>query len=101
MSQLDSPLSKRLHIVPDRDYREIQRSAQSRGMSIAEWVRQALDLARSREPASITGKKIDAVRTAVRHACPTGDVDTVLAELESGYGTGASNDPFAAREGTN
>ena len=40
-------MSKRLQvIVADLDYREIQRSAQSRGMSIAEWVRQALDLAR-------------------------------------------------------
>jgi hypothetical protein len=82
-------MSKRLQvIVPDPDYREIQRSARSRGMSIAEWVRQALDLARRREPASTTGKKIDVVRAAVRHGYPTGDIDTMLAEIESGYGTG-------------
>jgi hypothetical protein len=77
-------MSKRLQvIVPDLDYREIQRSAQSRGISIAEWVRQALDLARRREPGSTTGKKIDVVRAAVRHAYPTGDIDIMLAEIES------------------
>ena len=82
-------MSKRLQvIVPDPDYREIQGSARSRGMSIAEWVRQALDLARRREPASTIGKKIDVVRAAVRHAYPAGDIDTMLAEIESGYGTG-------------
>jgi hypothetical protein len=82
-------VSKRLQvIVPDLDYREIQRSARSRGMSIAEWVRQALDLARRREPASTAGKKIDVVRAAVRHAYPSGDIDTMLAEIESGYGAG-------------
>jgi hypothetical protein len=81
-------MSKRLQIiVPDLDYREIQRSARSRGMSIAEWVRQALDLARRREPASTADKKIDVVRAAVRHAYPSGDIDTMLAEIESGYGT--------------
>jgi hypothetical protein len=82
-------MSKRLQvIVPDLDYREIQRSAQSRGISIAEWVRQALDMARRREPGSTTGKKIDVVRAAVRRAYPTGDIDIMLAEIESGHGTG-------------
>jgi hypothetical protein len=82
-------MSKRLQvIVPETDYREIQRSARSRGMSIAEWVRQALDLARRREPVSATSKKIEVVRAAVRHAYPTGDIDAMLAEIESGYGTG-------------
>ena len=78
-------MSKRLQVIlADLDYREIQRSAQSRGMSIAEWVRQALDLARRCEPGSTTGKKIDVVRAAVRHAYPTGDIDTMLAEIENG-----------------
>jgi hypothetical protein len=57
-------------------------------MSIAEWVRQALDLARRREPASNTGKKLDVIRAAVRHAYPTGDINNILSEIESGYGSG-------------
>jgi hypothetical protein len=44
--------SKRLQVILEYpEYREIQRVARSRPMSIAEWVRQALDLARWEEPA--------------------------------------------------
>ena len=44
-------MAKRLQVImQDPDYREIQRVARSRHMSIAEWVRQALDHARRREP---------------------------------------------------
>lgn len=82
-------MAKRLQVIlQDPDYREIQRMARSRHMSIAEWVRQALDRARRREPASNTGKKLDVIRAAVRHAYPTGDIDTILREIESGYGSG-------------
>ena len=82
-------MAKRLQVIlQDPDYREIQRMARSRHMSIAEWVRQALDLARRREPASNTRKKLDVIRAAVRYAYPTGDIDTILREIESGYGSG-------------
>ncbi len=82
-------MAKRLQVIlQDPDYREIQRMARSRHMSIAEWVRQALDLARRREPASNTGKKLDVIRAAVRYAYPTGEIDTILREIESGYGSG-------------
>jgi hypothetical protein len=82
-------VAKRLQVIlQDPDYREIQRMAGARHMSIAEWVRQALDLARRREPASNAGKKLDVIRAAVRHAYPTGDIDTLLREIESGYGSG-------------
>ncbi len=33
-------------ILQDREYREIQRMARSLRMSVAEWIRQALELAR-------------------------------------------------------
>ena len=43
-------MAKRLQVImQDPDYREIQRMARSRQMSVAEWVRQALDLARRRK----------------------------------------------------
>jgi hypothetical protein len=58
-------------------------------MSIAEWVRQALEAARRREPASTAGKKLDVIRAAVRHEFPSGDVESMLAEIERGYGSGA------------
>jgi hypothetical protein len=82
-------MAKRLQvIVRDPEYREIQRMARSRHMSIAEWVRQALDLARRREPITDVGKKLETIRAAVRHDYPSGDIEDMLAEIESGYGSG-------------
>lgn len=82
-------MAKRLQvIVQDPEYREIQRMARSRHMSIAEWVRQALDLARRREPITDVGKKLEIVRAAVRYDYPSGDIEDMLAEIESGYGSG-------------
>jgi hypothetical protein len=82
-------MAKRLQvIVQDPEYREIQRMARSRRMSIAEWVRQALALARRREPLGDIGKKLDVIRAATRHDYPSGDIDSMLAEIESGYGAG-------------
>jgi hypothetical protein len=79
-------MAKRLQVIlRDPEYREIQRAARSRHMSIAEWVRQALELARRREPSSDMGKKLEAVRAATRHNFPSGDIESMLAEIESGY----------------
>jgi hypothetical protein len=83
-------MAKRLQVIlQDPDYREIQRVARSRHMSIAEWVRQALDLARRREPVQDTAKKLAAVRAAVQHNGPTGDIEVILAEIERGYLSGS------------
>jgi hypothetical protein len=82
-------MSKRLQVIlQDPEYREIQRAARSRQMSIAEWVRQALALARRREPLGNVEKKLAAIRAAARHESPTSDIDTMLAEIERGYSAG-------------
>jgi hypothetical protein len=72
-------------ILQDPEYREIQRAARSRQMSIAEWVRQALALARRREPVGDAGKKLAIIRAAAKHEFPTADIDSMLAEIEQGY----------------
>lgn len=82
-------MSKRLQVIlKDPEYREIQRAARSRRMSIAEWVRQALDLARRREPTGSVGKKLEVIRAAAKHEYPVSDIDDMLVEIERGYGTG-------------
>jgi hypothetical protein len=82
-------MAKRLQVIlQDAEYREIQHMARSRRMSLAEWVRQALDLARRREPLGGTGKKLDVIRAAAKHDYPAGDIGSMLAEIERGYGTG-------------
>jgi hypothetical protein len=82
-------MAKRLQVIlQDPEYREIQKMARSRRMSLAEWVRQALDLARRREPLGSAGKKLEVIRAAAQHDYPTADIDAMLAEIEMGYGTG-------------
>lgn len=79
-------MAKRLQVIlQDLEYREVQRAARARQMSIAEWVRQALAHARRREPLGDVEKKLAAIRAAVKHEFPTGDIETMLAEIEQGY----------------
>jgi hypothetical protein len=79
-------MSKRLQVIlQDPEYREIQRVARSRRMSIAEWIRQALELAQRTESDGSMGKKLEAVRRTMQHEFPAGDLDTMLAEVGSGY----------------
>jgi hypothetical protein len=80
-------MAKRLQVIlQDPEYRAIQRVARARHMSIAEWVRQALELARRQEPVGDVGKKLEAIRAAARHEFPAGDIGEMLAEIERGYG---------------
>ncbi len=82
-------MAKRLQVIlQDTDYREIKRVARARHMSLAEWVRQALQQARRQEPLGSVEKKLQAIRAAVKHEFPTGDINQMLAEIESGYETG-------------
>ena len=82
-------MAKRLQVIlQDSEYREIQRVARSRHMSIAEWVRQALELARRRESVGSIDKKLEAIRTATKYEFPVSDIDQMLAEIELGYGSG-------------
>jgi len=82
-------MAKRLQVIlQDAEYREIQRVARSRHMSLAEWVRQALEGARREEPRGNMSQKLEAVRLAAQHEYPTADIDRMLAEIESGYMAG-------------
>ena len=82
-------MAKRLQVIlQDPEYRDIQRAARSRHMSIAAWVRQALAHARRREPTGDVEKKLAAIRAAARYESPTADIDTMLAEIEQGYLSG-------------
>ncbi len=79
-------MAKRLQVIlQDAEYREVQRAARSRRMSLAEWVRQALDAQRRREPVNSVSKKLEAIRTAAKFEFPTADIDQMLAEIEKGY----------------
>jgi hypothetical protein len=82
-------MAKRLQvIVQDPEYRDIQRAARLRRMSIAEWVRQALVQARRSEPSREVASKLEVIRAAARMDFPTADIDRMLAEIERGYESG-------------
>jgi hypothetical protein len=83
-------MSKRLQVIlEDVELREIQRAARAQRVTVAEWVRQALRAARRRQPIVDPRKKMEAIRAAARHAFPVGDIEQMLAEIESGHlGTG-------------
>jgi hypothetical protein len=79
-------VAKRLQVIlQDSEYREIQRAARSRHMSLAEWVRQALQSMRREQPVGDVGRKLESVRLATLHEFPAGDMDRMLAEIEAGY----------------
>ena len=83
-------MTKRLQVIlQDPEYREIQKISRARRMSIAAWVRQALASARRHEPVADVGKKLEVIRVAAQHDCPAGDIESMLAEIENGYGSGA------------
>jgi hypothetical protein len=82
-------MAKRLQVIlQDPEYREVQRAARSRRMTIAEWVRQTLAQAHRQEPRGDIEKKLAAIRRAVQYESPTSDIDTMLAEIENGYNSG-------------
>ncbi len=77
---------KRMQVLIDEtEYRRIQQVARRRGLTLAEWVRQALREAFRDEPLGERDKKLAAVRVAVSHEYPTADVDQMLDEISRGY----------------
>jgi hypothetical protein len=71
-------MAKRIQVIlQDSDW-EIRLIARSRGMSIAQWVRGALELARREDLAGSVAKKLAVLRAAAQHNFPTVDIDTMI-----------------------
>jgi hypothetical protein len=85
-------MTKRLQVLlDDDDFAALQQSATARGLSVAEWVRQAIGAARRRESSADIDRKLDAIRTAVRHTGPTGPIERLTADIERGYAVGGDS----------
>jgi hypothetical protein len=86
-------MTKRLQVLlEDAEYEALQAAAAARGVSVAAWVRRALVAARRRESSGDVDRKLDAIRTAVRHTGPTGQVERLGADLERAYLGGVGPD---------
>ena len=82
-------MTKRLQVLlPDPEYREIQKIARSRRISVAQWVRQALHAAKREEPMADVSSKLEALGAAAKLEFPTADIEQMLAEIEQGYLSG-------------
>lgn len=79
-------MTKRLQVLFDEaEYAALQAAATSRGMTMAEWVRQALSAARREASTADIDRKLAAIRNAVRHSAPSGPIERLNAETERGY----------------
>lgn len=79
-------MAKRLQVIlQDPEYRAVQRAAKSRHLTVAAWVRQAIAEARRSSPEGDARRKLGCVREAVRHSYPSGDIEVLLREIDSGY----------------
>ena len=79
-------MSKRLQVLFEEDeLEEIRRVARARRMTVAEWVRQSLRRARrDQSPGDVEAKR-RALDRALQHSFPSGDIDSMLDEIERGY----------------
>ena len=79
-------VSKRLQVLlPDQEMSEIQRVARRDHLTVGEWVRRTLRVARAQKPAHDAETKLKAVRRAAKHAFPSADIEQILGEIERGY----------------
>lgn len=79
-------MSKRLQVLlDDSEYQQLETFASQDHMTVSEWVRRALRQAGAREPSIEAGRKLEAVRAAVKYDYPTADIDQMIREIEQGY----------------
>jgi hypothetical protein len=91
-------MSKRLQVLlPDGEFSEIQGLAKRERLTVAAWVRRALDDAKRRQASGDPAKKIAAIRAAACHDFPAGDIGSMHGDMERGMVAGASVPPPAAR----
>lgn len=76
-------MRKRLQVLlEEAELEEIRQAARRNRMTVAKWVRQALRAARRAEAGRTAAGKLEAVRTAALFSFPSGDIDSMLAEIE-------------------
>jgi hypothetical protein len=91
-------MSKRLQVLlPDKDFSEIRGLAERERLTVAAWVRRALDDAKRRQASGDPAKKIAAIRAAACHDFPSGDIGSMLGDIERGMVAGPAVPPPATR----
>lgn len=79
-------MSKRLQVLLEyKEYRTFQQMAREAGLSLGEWVRQALRRMAGSRSRKSPQEKMEAIRRAMRYNGPTCDIEQMLQEIEQGY----------------
>ena len=79
-------MMKRLQVLmTEREMKELRKLAESAGLTVAEWVRQAIRAAARHQPSSTTERKLATLRLALQGAAPTADIEQMNAQIEQGY----------------
>lgn len=80
-------MSKRLQVlINPQEYKTYQFQAKKLGLSLGEWVRNALkETINEISPHNKTQQKIKNLRKSIAHHYPTADIDQMLQEIEKGY----------------
>jgi hypothetical protein len=80
-------MSKRLQVVvEDEAAASYERIAQAAGLTLSQWARQALVAAQRQSSDGNVDAKLSTIRRAAAYSFDEVDVDTMLAEVEAGYG---------------
>jgi hypothetical protein len=79
-------MSKRLQVVVrDEDMERYARAADAAGVTLSEWVRQALRVAERERSSGDVEAKLALIKRAASYNFPAEpDIDTLLAEMETG-----------------
>ena len=59
--------------------------AREAGLSLGEWVRQALRQTGATLSSKSPRRKLENIRRSAAHRAPSGDMDQILSEIEKGY----------------
>ncbi len=79
-------MSKRLQVLLEpKEYKAFQQIARETGLSLGEWVRQALRRLAAEKAGKSPREKLEAIRRYSSLNAPTGDIDHMLSEIEKGY----------------
>ncbi len=79
-------MSKRLQVLlQPKEYKTFQQLAREMGLSLGEWVRQALRFQAAGVSSKNAAGKLKNIRQASQYSFPTGDIDQMLSEIEKGY----------------
>jgi hypothetical protein len=79
-------MTKRLQVLfDDEELSAIQRLAKRRRQTTAAWVRDTLRAARHEQEYPDPEPKLRAIREALAYDYPTGDIESINADIERGY----------------